>query len=275
MGNPAARVGDMHTCPMVTPGTPPVPHVGGPAMPPGNLTVLIGGIPAATLGNMCTCVGPPDIITKGSMGVIIEGKPASRIADSTAHGGVLVAGCPTVLIGGVGSTMSQTITFSSGSIRYGEIIIEVDPLDLEFQARVLADLIMIDNTPTGRLMLQSLSDGGGATIISTSRGNSHQNGVVSYNPYREQLSGTEPWSNRPPAIGLAHELIHADHTVNGNRGTGMAPNDSAPNPAGSLPPETRVEELNTAGIPPHTTQPYSENTIRSEWNTPQPQRLWY
>jgi len=101
MSKPAARVGDMHTCPMVTPGTPPVPHVGGPIMPPGVPTVLIGGMPAATLGNMCTCVGPPDSIILGSTGVLIGGKPAARMGDSTAHGGVIVAGCPTVLIGEV------------------------------------------------------------------------------------------------------------------------------------------------------------------------------
>jgi len=100
MSQPAARVGDMHTCPMQTPGTPPIPHVGGPVMPPGMPTVLIGGLPAATLGNMCTCVGPPDTIAKGSATVLIGGKPAARLGDTTAHGGSIVAGCPTVLIGG-------------------------------------------------------------------------------------------------------------------------------------------------------------------------------
>lgn len=70
MGQPAARVGDMHTCPMVTPRTPPVPHVGGPILPPGCPTVLIGGMPAARMGDM------------------------------TAHGGTIALGCPMVLIGG-------------------------------------------------------------------------------------------------------------------------------------------------------------------------------
>lgn len=72
IGNmPASRVGDMHVCPMVTPGTPPVPHVGGPVLPPGGVTVLIGGIPAARVGDMCTCVGPPDVIAVGCMTVLI------------------------------------------------------------------------------------------------------------------------------------------------------------------------------------------------------------
>jgi uncharacterized Zn-binding protein involved in type VI secretion len=101
MGQPAARVGDMHVCPMVTPGTPPIPHVGGPIMPPGKPTVLIGSMPAATATNMCTCVGPPDVIVKGSIGVFIGGLPAARMGDTTAHGGTIAMGLPTVLIGDV------------------------------------------------------------------------------------------------------------------------------------------------------------------------------
>ena len=67
----AARVGDMHVCPMVTPGTPPIPHVGGPILPPGSPTVLIGGMPAARMGDMAVCVGPPDSIVMGCMTVMI------------------------------------------------------------------------------------------------------------------------------------------------------------------------------------------------------------
>jgi len=100
MGKPAARLGDMHTCPMVTPGLPPIPHVGGPIIGPGVPTVLIGGQPAAHMGDMCTCVGPPDTTIIGSATVLIGGAPALRLGDQTAHGGVIVAGCPTVLIGG-------------------------------------------------------------------------------------------------------------------------------------------------------------------------------
>ena len=91
----AARVGDMHVCPMVT-GT--VPHVGGPILPPGCPTVMIGGQPAARVGDMLTCSGPPDSIIMGSATVMIGGMPAARMGDSTAHGGVIVAGCPTVNI---------------------------------------------------------------------------------------------------------------------------------------------------------------------------------
>jgi uncharacterized Zn-binding protein involved in type VI secretion len=93
---PAARVGDMHVCPMVT-GV--VPHVGGPILPPGGIPVLIGGLPAARVGDMATCVGPPDVIALGSFAVLIRGQPAARMGDMTAHGGTIVMGCPTVLIG--------------------------------------------------------------------------------------------------------------------------------------------------------------------------------
>lgn len=91
----AARVGDMHTCPMVT-GT--VPHVGGPVLPPGCPTVMIGGQPAARVGDMLTCTGPPDTIAAGSSTVMIGGMAAARLGDSTTHGGVIVAGCATVII---------------------------------------------------------------------------------------------------------------------------------------------------------------------------------
>jgi uncharacterized Zn-binding protein involved in type VI secretion len=93
---PAARVGDMHVCPMVT-GT--VPHVGGPGLPPGAATVMIGNMPALRLGDMLTCSGPPDTVIQGSATVQIVGMAAARMGDSCAHGGSIVGGCPTVLIG--------------------------------------------------------------------------------------------------------------------------------------------------------------------------------
>jgi len=97
---PAARLTDMHTCPMLTPGVPPIPHVGGPITGPGCPTVLISKLPAARVGDMLTCVGPPDTIVKGSATVLIGGVPAARMGDLTAHGGSIVLGCPTVIIGG-------------------------------------------------------------------------------------------------------------------------------------------------------------------------------
>ncbi|HEY5969974.1 MAG TPA: PAAR domain-containing protein [Chitinophagaceae bacterium] len=93
----AARVGDMHVCPL---SDGPKPHVGGPVLPPGLPTVMIGGMPAATFGNMCTCASAPDTIIKGSSSVMIGNKPAARQGDQTAHGGMITIGCPTVIIGG-------------------------------------------------------------------------------------------------------------------------------------------------------------------------------
>jgi uncharacterized Zn-binding protein involved in type VI secretion len=83
---------------MQTPGTPPIPHVGGPILPPGQPTVMIGGMPAARMGDMCVCVGPPDSILAGSPTVMIGGKPAARMGDSTAHGGTITLGYPLVMI---------------------------------------------------------------------------------------------------------------------------------------------------------------------------------
>ena len=97
MGQPAARITDMHICPMATG---PVPHVGGPIVGPCAPTVLIGMLPAARVSDMATCVGPPDVIAMGSATVLTCSLPQARIADQTAHGGMIALGCFTVLVGG-------------------------------------------------------------------------------------------------------------------------------------------------------------------------------
>lgn len=94
---PAARITDMHTCPAFNG---PVPHVGGPIIPPCCPTVIVGGMPQARITDMATCVGPPDVIAIGSATVLVGGLQAARIGDTTAHGGVIITGCPTVIIGG-------------------------------------------------------------------------------------------------------------------------------------------------------------------------------
>jgi len=100
----AARISDMHTCPKVEPG--PVPHVGGPVSS-GDGTVLIGFMPAARVGDSLVCCGPPDSVSQGESSVMIGNKPAARLGDSTSHGGVIVAACPTVLIGS--SAQAETL----------------------------------------------------------------------------------------------------------------------------------------------------------------------
>ncbi len=94
---PAARLTDMHVCPMVS-GT--VPHIGGPIVSPCVPTVMVSFLPASVVGDQCVCIGPPDVVVKGSATVIIGGRPAARIGDQTAHGGVITTGSPTVIIGG-------------------------------------------------------------------------------------------------------------------------------------------------------------------------------
>jgi uncharacterized Zn-binding protein involved in type VI secretion len=97
----AAHLLSMHVCPLVTPGVPPVPHVGGPVGGPGAPKVFIGGQPAVVVGDTCACVGPPDAIAKGSTSVFIDGRAAARVGDPTVHGGtILPPGIPTVVIGG-------------------------------------------------------------------------------------------------------------------------------------------------------------------------------
>jgi uncharacterized Zn-binding protein involved in type VI secretion len=100
---PAARLGDMHTCPITVPPAP--PHVGGPILPPCSVTVFTGGQPQARVGDMATCAAPPDVIVLGSPTVLVNGMMAARMGDMTAHGGVIVQGCFTVLIGDMAVTM--------------------------------------------------------------------------------------------------------------------------------------------------------------------------
>ena len=113
---PAARVTDMHTCPLVT-GV--VPHVGGPILPPCAPTVLIEFLPAARMTDMLTCVGPPDMIMMGSPTVLIGFLMAARMGDPTVHGGVIVLGAPSVMIGEVGMGMPETVVvppLASGAV---------------------------------------------------------------------------------------------------------------------------------------------------------------
>jgi uncharacterized Zn-binding protein involved in type VI secretion len=102
---------------MVTPAVVPVPHVGGPILPPGVINVLIRNLPAAPVSSMAVCVGPPDvIIPPGSPTVLIGGRPAARMGDTTAHGGCIVMGCFTVLIGAAGAGGAGSIGMGGAGI---------------------------------------------------------------------------------------------------------------------------------------------------------------
>src|SRR4029079_16099039 len=111
---PVGRVFDFHLCPMQTPAVVPIPHVGGPVVGPGAVTVWAGGAPVSVVGDMAICVGPPDVLTNGSMTVMAEGRPVVRISDMTAHLGMVLVGCPTVLVGDSGGAgTSQAATMSA------------------------------------------------------------------------------------------------------------------------------------------------------------------
>ena len=332
---PAARVGDMHTCPMVTPGTPPVPHVGGPILPPGSPTVLVGFMPAARVGDMAVCVGPPDTIAKGSLSVLIGGKPAARIGDMTAHGGTIVVGCPTVMIGDSsggaggsgGAAKSGSSSATTPQIGYvgpgmatdfatafvvagptaaaftdaaqsGDALVQnEDPAngpapggvpktyegitidgDDAFRKKTIEALDGIKKTPTGAKLLESLKNGGkpitirpsttgnGASPIDARKAVRKTDGtrgegtgsIVSFNPDRRVIGdGSEPWHTRPPGVGLAHELIHANHSARGTNNFTAEGEDMA------------------VGLGTHAHDAFTENKIRDEWNPKQPTRTHY
>ena len=116
---PAARITDFHACPMVTPGTPPIPHVGGPIMK-GSPNVLTGKLAQARVGDQAVCVGPMDVIAKGSSGVFVNKMAAARIGDQTAHGGSIVAGLPTVVIGETkGGAGGGAAGLTAGAVAFG------------------------------------------------------------------------------------------------------------------------------------------------------------
>jgi type VI secretion system secreted protein VgrG len=181
----------------------------------------------------------------------------------------------------------------NGDVKVGNNIIIKG--DLEFQTKTLAGLGQIASTPTGEALLQSIDKNGKTvTIQKTTGGNScgYSNGAgrfqnadgtpgagsdatVNYNPDRTS-TGTEDWETRPPAIGLAHELVHAEQAGKGVQKPGTDNNDARPD--ASDPTKTEQEnkrELEAAGIPPYDTYPYNENKIRKEWPPPQPERKWY
>jgi type VI secretion system secreted protein VgrG len=286
---PAARATDMHVCPMVTVL---VPHVGGPILPPCEPTVLIGFLPAARVTDMLTCVGPPDIIVMGSPTVLIGGLMAARIGDPTAHGGAIILGCFTVMIGEAGAPGGPTIVTPGGPVQFGGIVITGSPA---FQGQVLSDLAAIRSTPTGGKLLDAInSSGKTVTIQETTSGNScgysapaarfldsggkpgsGTDVTVSYSSKRKTI-GPQPWETRPPAVGLAHELCHAEQAAHGTMSTGEVNNDAKPdpnNPSGFA--KERKREVEAVGISPNDNREFTENKIRGEWNPKQTERKWY
>lgn len=289
-GQPAARVTDFHVCPMT-----PVPP-GLPVIPPTSFNVLIGFLPAARQTDRCACVGPPpvpvDAIIFGSPTVLINGLPAARMGDPTAKGGALTTGFPTVLIGlfavvtpdfplePVGPVTMIPQPDGSFAAQVGDnMTIEGTP---EFIQRTLNDLAVINATETGNSLLDSvLSSDLPVRIVATTEGNSvsgvgpegwltddgagppgsGSGSTVNYNPDRQQIGdGSEPWMTRPPAVALAHELVHVEQAQNGT----WSDNETG---------GTLDDELQAVGLPPFEDHPHTENAVRDELD--QPQRPYY
>lgn len=268
----------MHTCPMVTG---PVPHVGGPVLPPGEPTVIIGFMPAARMSDMAVCVGPPDVIVQGSPTVLIGHLMAARLGDPTAHGGVIVLGCPTVMIGAAGGPGGLAVTFlPNGDIQVGKHIVIHG--DAAFQAAALNDLTTLGGTPTGRSVLAALDGGTHTTTIQwLDMATAQQNGAlagpvnrtnatngtgsdttISYNPDLHDNTYVDEngvHHEIPVSSTLGHELIHAVHN---DKGTNLRNN---PDPRE---PGSNQEESQTIGINDHAADPMTENNILNDMGVP-------
>jgi uncharacterized Zn-binding protein involved in type VI secretion len=295
---PAARMTDMHTCPMVT-GL--VPHVGGPITAPCAPTVLIGSLPAARATDLAVCAGGPDSIAMGSPTVLIMSLQAARIGDPSVHGGVIVMGLPTVMIGVAGLVGVEIVPDSfigplaPNQMRESEAVQALATLEniargqsqvkitgsAEYQGQVLAALARLMSRPTGRALVNAL-DGAphSTTIRSTAGGNSENaanwnNGLyntaagtagpgsdntVDWNANRSKING-EDWQTRDPAVGLGHELVHSYHDVNGTTdGRNSVPYTDANGNARNAP----GYEQQAAGVGVHSGDPLTENNIRKE-----------
>jgi type VI secretion system secreted protein VgrG len=301
-GKPAARVTDLTT------------H-GSPLSPgPGSPDTLIGSLPAwRTIVDQHACPAA-SISGADGVGFVIVGSPtvwinnqmACRIQDivvekpGSAMGPVnpIAMGCPTVLIGEVGVGVVAGLPVAqlpNGTIAVGtSISITGDPT---FMAKTLNALAAIGQLPSGNQLLNAIeANGKDITIEQTTRGNTcgyppataadrfvkpdgtpggGTDAVVRFNPDNVTI-GTEPWETRPPAIGLGHELVHAEHATRGGMKRGDADNDSRPDPAnpGGF-AQAPVRELEATGIPPHDEEPVNENKLREEWQPQQPARQWY
>jgi type VI secretion system secreted protein VgrG len=256
----------------------------------------------------------PGFVTQGSPTVIIDGLPLARQDDKVfeACGGQdpIVMGCPTVNVdAGSGSSGTMTMVGPNGetveltvqqmeklsAITDGNSNIDIRGSD-EFKEKTTFALAQIISTPTGEGLIDSIEAGDHQVkIVEAAEGKGNSCGydspddryqdsegnpgegtdsTVKFNPDNPSI-GSEPWETRPPAIGLAHELVHAEQASNGTHKPGEDVNDGAVNPKTGDPATVEKDELEAAGIPPYDTYPYNENKIRSEWDPKQPEREFY
>lgn len=291
-GQPAARIGDMHVCPMQTPAVIPIPHVGGPLVM-GSFTVLTGMVPQSRVTDLAICVGPPDLVVQGLPTVLVG--MVGGIGGFCAVFGGLLAGLKS-FVGGY----PRAVVDTNGKVvtEYNDFItIEGTP---EYQAKVVRDLDLIAGTPSGQKLLDSMKDSGKKVRIHTDEGKGNwawtdppppaganppgylkgdgtpgdpANAEIGYNPDRTSISGppgspynTADWAkspNRPADVGLFHEMVHGDDVMHGRldstQGTNLGPKAGTP---------IDNSELRAAGLPPYDKQDYSENTYRKDRKLP-------
>jgi uncharacterized Zn-binding protein involved in type VI secretion len=259
---PAARVGDNHICSGVEPG--PVPHVGGAIAPSCAPQVMTGNQNQARLSDLAVCVGPLDVIAMGAATVLVHGLPASRIGDTTAHGGIIVKGEETVLIGGPTFALPSNIKLAGNYF---------------FQQQTYRDLFFLSTTPSGAEMLrqigasgkpvtilQSAGKGGGCTALNQrdAENGTGSGSTVEYNPeYRSNaLDKDGNMIAQPPQVILGHEMMHAMNNANGQQATGTDPN----------PPKSEkdidAEEAQTIGTGSYEGRKPSENSLRKDLDLP-------
>ncbi len=261
---PAARFGDMHTCPLVNPSG--NPHVGGTVIGPCSSNVITEGMPATRLADKAICAGPLDVIAGGAAKVLINGLPAVRLGvDMTVHGGVITSpGASLVLIGGPAFALPSNF------------VIRGDP---DFQNKLIRDLYFLSTTRSGREVIDRLARSGQTiTFVRTndsngycspensSRASSHQptGSTIQYNPdYRSNAyDSSGNLIAQPPQVILEHEMCHAVHNAEGTHAYGT---DPSPPPSE---PTINEEEAQTIGVGSHSGDRPSENTLRDDLGLP-------
>ncbi|MCA8990822.1 MAG: PAAR domain-containing protein [Planctomycetaceae bacterium] len=288
----AAGMSDIHAC--TTPL--PIPPHGPGVVIDGSPTVLINNLPACRQGDtILEAVGPPNKISMGCFNVFIGSSGGGG-----GGGGGAAAGAAAP--GGLGSIGKLPVTkLPNGDIQVGKAITITG--DDAFKQKTLAHLGQIAATDNGNDLLQAIDSSGkqltiqesgdGTNSTSANPATAYRNAdgtagsgsdsTVDYNPDRTTLrdpgeasTADNAWKDRPPAVGLAHELVHVYQAANGEWDSATADNDGLVDPADpSKKAQETIDELQAAGIPPHDTYPYTENKIRDQWSPKQPQRPYY
>jgi uncharacterized Zn-binding protein involved in type VI secretion len=275
----AARITDMHLCPAVA-GV--VPHVGGPIIPPCEPTVLTGFLPQARITDQLICVGPLDVIVQGATSVLVGGLFAARIGDQCAHGGKIIVGCPTVIIGDPALSNPAAAALLS-KIAGGTSAISINGTP-QYRQEALGALSRLALTPTGLGLLHSLDTSGKTITIQQTNGGNGENASNFANGLRNRITGaagpgsnsvvnwnskrisTGPaaWQTRDPAVGLGHELIHAETDAHG---TSDGQNSNYTGADGVVRNAPGYEQQ-AVGLGPYAGNSFTENKLRGDFNKP-------